>query len=393
MKEEILRINRLVAEGKLTPEDGAELIEAFVAAEKAEASSQTPPPPPQPPKDPLTEMFEKVEKAAKDSFNKVDWKDISGQVEQGAKKGFDAIKGSFEDLTKGKVNFGLFGNEEKRDVSLPLTISADKRLKIDNPLGDVRVLGRAESGTVLAEARIRGGTAEEAKARAQEYTLIIEESDSVVTIRQPDVSGLAVDLTIRLPEAVSVEVRTEMGDISVLDNPAGVRISSRAGDVKVRGAVGAVEISADSGDISLDDIESPSVTLETKSGDLALKSVRGNINARTAAGDISVQESSGKVIALETVSGDVRVDLVEAVSHSLNIRTVSGGVDVDMPDGGDCRVSLSSLRGDVATEIELEDEAKSEGRRTGKIGGGTGTLDVSAVTGDVCLRMRSTSAV
>lgn len=392
MKEEILRINRLVAEGKLTPEDGAELIEAFVAAEKAEAQS-TPPPPPQPPKDPFTGVFEKVEKAAKDGFNRVDWKEISGQVEQGAKKGFEAIRGSFEDLTKGKVNFGLFGNEERRDVSLPLTVSADKRLRIENPCGDVRVLGRAESGTVLAEARVRGGTVDEARARAQEYTVIIEESDSVVTIRQPDVSGLAVDLTIRLPEAVAVEIRTEMGDIHVLDNPAGVRISSRAGDVKIRGANGAVEVSADSGDVALEDVESPSVTLETKSGDLSLKSVRGNINARTAAGDITVKESFGKVVALETVSGDVHVDLIEPVTQSLNVRTVSGDVAIDLPDGGDCRVSLSSLRGDVATEIELEDEAKSEGRRTGKIGAGIGTLDVSAVTGDVSLRMRTTSAV
>jgi hypothetical protein len=391
MKDEILRINRLVAEGKLTPEDGAELIEAFVAAERAESAGAVPPPPP--PRDPIAGIFEKVEKAAKDNFNKVDWKDISDQVEQGAKKGFDAIKGSFEDLTKGKVNFGFFGNEEKRDVSLPLVVSGEKRLRIENPCGEVKVLGRAESGTVLAEARVRGGTAEEAKLRAQEYTLIIEESDSTVTIRQPDVSGLLVNLTVRLPEAVSVEIRTEAGDVQILDNPAGARVSSRAGDVKVKGLVGPVEISADSGDVRLQDIDSPSVTLETKSGDISLRGVRGSVNARTAAGGISMIESSGKVIALETVSGDVRVDLTEPVTHSLNVRTVSGSVEAELPDGSDCRVSLSSLRGEVSCDLPLEEEARTEGRRTGRLGAGTGTVDISAVTGEVHLKMRSTSAV
>ena len=148
----------------------------------------------------------------------------------------------------------------------------------------MKIVGHAESGTVLAEARIRGGTPEEAKARAQEYTVIIEESDALVVIRQPDVSGLTVDLTIRLPEAASVEIRTEAGDVEVLDHPAGVRVNRRSGDVKVRGAVGPVEVSADSGDVSVEDIESPSVALETKSGDLSLTRVRGNVNARTAVG-------------------------------------------------------------------------------------------------------------
>lgn len=382
MKEEIQRISRLVAEGKLSPEDGAELIEAFVNADKAQAA-------PPPPKDPLKGMFENLEKTVKG----VDWKGVTDQVEQGAKRGFEAIKGGFEDLAKGKVSFGLFNNEERREISLPLANMAGKRLRIENPCGDVKIVGRAEAGTVHADARIRGGTPEEAKARAQEYTVIVEESDSLVVIRQPDVPGLAVDLTVRLPEAASVEIRTEMGDVSVLDNPAGVRINSRSGDVKVRGAVGPVDVSADSGNVDAEDIESPSVTLETKSGDLGLLRVRGNVNARTASGGIELRESAGKVVSLESVSGDVQIDLTEPVTGSLNVRTVSGNVSIDVPDGGDCRVSLSSLRGEVVSSIVLEDEAVSEGRRTGKLGSGSGTLDVSAVTGDVELRMRSTTAV
>ncbi len=69
MKEEIQRISRLVAEGKLSPEDASELIEAFVAADKAEAQTSTPPPPGAP-KDPFKGMFENLERTVKG----VDWK-------------------------------------------------------------------------------------------------------------------------------------------------------------------------------------------------------------------------------------------------------------------------------------------------------------------------------
>ena len=385
MKSEIQRISRLVAEGKLSPEDGAELIEAFVAAERAESAPSSPPKAP----DPLKGMFENLERTVKG----VDWKEIGEGVETGAKKGFERIKGSFEELTKGKVAFGLFGNEEKREIRLPLTVSADKRLRIENPCGDVKIVGRAESGSVLADARLRGGTSEEAKARAQEYTVIVEESDALVTLRQPDVPGLSVDLTVRLPEAVAVEIRTESGDVEVLDHPAAVRVNSRSGDVRVRGASGAVEISVDSGSLTVEDSDSPSVALDTKSGDLALTRVRGNVNARTASGDVALKETAGKVVALESVSGDVTIHLAEPVTGSLNVRTVSGTVSIETPDGGDCRVSLSSLRGEVSSSIPLEDEAKAEGRTTGRLGAGAGALDVSAVTGDVRLRLRAAAAV
>jgi DUF4097 and DUF4098 domain-containing protein YvlB len=82
----------------------------------------------------------------------------------------------------------------------------------------------------------------------------------------------------------------------------------------------------------------------------------------------------------------VSVDLIEPVIASLNVRTVSGDVTLSIPEGSDCRVSLSTLRGDVACELDLKDEAKQDQRITGRLGAGLGTLDVSAVTGDVSVK-------
>ena len=379
MKDEISRITQLIAEGKLTPEDGAELIEAFVAADQADARSSPPP------KDSMKEVFENIE----DTVNGFDWKGMSEGVEANVKKGFEAIRGSFEDLTKGKIPFGFVGKEERREVRMPLEVAAHKRLRIENPCGSVRVLGRAESGTLLAEARVRGGTPEEAKRRAQEYAPIVDEGESLVVLRQPDVPGLAVDLVVRLVEGVALDVRTEAGDVTVLDHPAGVRIVTRAGSVRATGARGPVEITVDSGEIRLEDVESPSVALESKSGALALTRVRGNVNARTASGAVSIRDGAGGVLSLENVSGAVEVALAEPVRGNVNVRTVSGSVTLDIPEESDCRVSLSSLRGEVDSFLPLEELSEAEGRITGRLGDGTGQIDVSAVTGNVRLRTRT----
>jgi DUF4097 and DUF4098 domain-containing protein YvlB len=131
--------------------------------------------------------------------------------------------------------------------------------------------------------------------------------------------------------------------------------------------------------------------IETKSGDLKLTRIEGNVNARTASGNINLSQSSGKTIAIEAVSGDVNVDLESPVTGSLNVRTVSGDSLVSVVDGSDCRVSLSTLRGDVRSGIVLEEEAKADQRITGRIGSGAGTLDISAVTGNVTLEMHNSA--
>jgi len=99
------------------------------------------------------------------------------------------------------------------------------------------------------------------------------------------------------------------------------------------------------------------------------------------------------VISIETASGNVTVDLEDAISGTLNVRTVNGNALIAVPDGSDCRVSLSTLRGNVHSGLPLEDEARADSRITGRLGSGTGTLDVSAVTGNITLELRNSATV
>jgi hypothetical protein len=397
MRDEVRRINKLVAEGKLTPEDAADLIDAFYASDREEGEPEhsgptPPPPPPGAVKDPFKGIVDQIEKLTKEGIDAVDWKEVSKQARESARKGFDFLRTGIEDISKGKVNINFFGVMERKDVSLPLTIGEGKTLKIENACGDVIVSGGKETGQVTAMAKFRGSSIDDAKSKAQGYTLIIEESDHHVIIRQPDVSGLSVDLDIHVAGSVNLEIKTAAGDIHVSDTGGSCRVAAGAGDIHLSGLNGPVDINSGSGDIFVRDCETSSLNIEDKSGSIDIKRVRGNMNVRTATGDLDVTECTGKVIALESITGDVNLDLTEPISGSVNVRTVNGDAHIGVPDGSDCRVSLSTLRGDVSCEMELQDEAKAQQRITGKLGEGTGTLDVSAVTGDVALEMRKTPA-
>jgi DUF4097 and DUF4098 domain-containing protein YvlB len=390
MREEVQRIIKLVQEGKLSAEDAAELIDAFSGGQEPISEEATQPAPPKSDsKDPFRSIIEAIEKAGKEVTENVDFQQVAKQMRDGTQQSLEAIKKGFEQVAKGKFDLGWLGVVQTKDVELPLLLPTGKRLRIENPLGDVRVSGGYDKGTIHAHANFKGAAIEELKERANAYTLIVEESEHEIVIRQPDVVGLHVDVDVQLNSNGDVEIRCESGDIAVIGTGGGARISSKSGDVQLKGLAGLVEVSSASGDVSLEDCTASSVSIDGKSGDLNLNRVSANITARTASGDINLKNAKGKTLSVESVSGDVNADLEEPISGTVSIRTVNGDAKLAVPDGGDCRVTLSTLRGDVACSLVLEDESRAEQRVSGKLGNGTGTLDISAVTGDVRVEIRT----
>jgi len=420
MRDEIQRISKLVAEGKLSPEDAADLIDAFYAADRndygyeepaaasatASAASEATAEPgaatgaaagaaearPGANRDPLRSIVESIEKLTKEGIDSVNWSDVSKQARTSAKKGFEALRAGIEDISKGKVHINWPFTGEMKEVTLPLGSITGKTLKVENLCGNVKIVGNATVGSAIARARFKGQSSEDAKAKADAYSFIIEEGDHMVVIRQPDVSGLNVDLEINMPGRGMVEVRAESGNVDVLGTGGGVRVTCRSGNVTVRGADGVVEITDESGNILIEDTATPSLTIENKNGNVVAHRVRGNINARSTTGSLELTDVAGKIIAVETVSGEIEIELLEPVVGSLNARTVSGNAMIAVPDGSDCRVTLSTLRGNLTCGLELKDDAKQDKRITGRLGSGTGTIDVSAITGNVSLSLRNAVA-
>lgn len=390
----------MVQEGKISADDAAELIEAFDEADAQEpeavgvssgagSASSGAKREPTAGKDPFSAFMDTMEKFGRETAKSIDWKEISRQLRESTQQGIDALKHGLDQVNSGR-GFAWGGATEVREISLPLTVPDGKLLRVENQAGDIRISSGADLGNVTARAEFRGVTSEETKQRAAAYTLLIEESESVVLVRQPDIPNVTVDLVISLPNSVNVEVRSSSGDISVIDTKGSCRISARSADVRLRQLDGPVEVNLMSGDITLEDVSSPQVTLENKSGDLKLRRVKANISARTTSGDVEMSDIDGKTASVETVSGDIQAAFAVPVSGSLNFRTVSGNVELRVPDGSDCRVSLSSLSGDISSSLTLLDASESDRRLTGRLGEGGGTLDVSAVNGDIRLSMAKT---
>ncbi|MBS1706246.1 MAG: DUF4097 family beta strand repeat protein [Armatimonadetes bacterium] len=402
-KEQMERILKMVQEGKLSAADAAELIEAMGDGDTADSSTQ----PPQtdqaahatsdqssdektqnPPRDPFSSIIDTIEKIGKDVASSVNWQDVSAQIRQGVNRGGEALKSVVEEAKRGGFVFKI-GHVEHKKVELPFFLPEGKALKIENWSGDISVTGGAESSVVIANAEIRGSDQADAVSKAATYIPVLEESDGFLLIRQPDLSGFHVDLEIKLAQTGFVEVRSRSGDVTLHSTGGGCRVQVDSGDVTLNNLNGPVEASTSSGDIKVFKVEGPSITLESKSGDVKETEVRSVSNlVKTASGDITFEACSGKTVSVEAVAGDVKIDLDRALDGNVTIRSVQGDTMLSVPGGGDCRVTLSTLRGEVDCMLELEEMNRQDKRITGRLGDGTGSLDVSGISGNIKVRQR-----
>lgn len=379
MKEEIARIMKMVQEGKLSPEDAAELIDAMKeGSEESPQAKETGSAEPKKPIAGLKGLADAIESLGKDISESANWQEVGRQIRESVKKGLEHVKKK-----------GWFGVSETKEVELPLPSLDGKVLKVEGYSGDIKIVGGQDEGKVSAHATVRASDPEDAKKKLEEYTLIIEESDHSVIIKQPSISGLSVDMAVFIVGKAAVEARTHSGDISVLDTGMSARVSSHSGDIHIKNVEGMVEVNLNSGDVTLEDSSSSDINIENRTGDVTLRRTEGNVNVRTASGDVRVMACQGGTVALESVTGDISVDVAAPIAKAFNVRTVNGDASVTIPEGCDCRVSLSTLNGETSCEVELEDKVKSGEHVTGRLGSGTGNLDVSAVNGDISLKQRA----
>jgi len=406
MKDDLQRIMRLVQEGKLSPEDASELIEAFERDRPDPAAPPVPPAPEPPPapgtppppgpdapptaeawraNDPFSGLIDALERAGREVAQSVNWREVASTVKTNVQKGLDAVREVAEQAAQGHP-IGFWLNTEDRNVSLSLVVPEGKTLRLENTSGNITVTGGHDEGLVTARAQIRGITPEEARERADHFNLVIEESEHMVIVRPPEINNASIDLVIQLTGATPVEIRSLSGNVSVEGTGAAVRINGTSGNLSVTGAAGVVDLHTGSGDLHLDKSTALNATLESKSGDVHVGDCQGTFNVRTASGDVELARCSGRTISIEAVTGDVSIDLTEPIDGAVNVRTVQGDTTIHLMDGSNVRVALATLRGDVTCELELTDEAKQDQRITGRLGDGFGTLDVSAVSGDISLK-------
>jgi DUF4097 and DUF4098 domain-containing protein YvlB len=290
-------------------------------------------------------------------------------------------------------------------------------VEIENPLGDVVIVGADGNAGFETGIEAWGETQADAEAKVGQVEVIVEETPPTgesdepshvrISVRAPEGwrDGL-VSVSLRLPRDASVRVSTTFGQIRaegltgsvecrttsggiVLEGIEGsASAESVSGTVRAHTVGGAITINSKSGDVEADDL-CQGASVATVSGLIKLGHVEGErIEARSMSGDIAAEHVGGKApvdVVLETVSGDLRlldavgdVDLRtvsgDTVAQDLRVtglyaQTVSGDLDLGFQDSPSGRVEVGAVSGDIHLAIPLGASFRyTLSTRTGRLG-------------------------
>jgi len=248
--------------------------------------------------------------------------------------------------------------------SQTLTAAAESSFRIENSVGDIKVVSDPGATNVTMELTFigKGSTQQKADEALSEITLNINDPEGdtgvTATARHPSHSGWSgkqwqVRWVVTAPPSVRIDINDDVGDITVVGFDRGVKVSTDVGDVRISGVMGGVTVRTDVGNAV--------------------------INAQGPA-DIS------------TDVGNVRIELL-ADSQPVKVSTDVGNVHIVVPPSWAGTVKGSADVGSVNSAVAgltVNPDRSGGGRISGTIGPapGTATAELKSDVGSITIEQR-----
>jgi DUF4097 and DUF4098 domain-containing protein YvlB len=250
---------------------------------------------------------------------------------------------------------------------------------VDVAGGDVAVSGEpTDATTVTAYSTKRGPDAPVPPEELQ-----VSFSAGRLEIVQPKNSGWlrgreSLDVTVKVPAGSRCTLRTASGDVSCVGELSDLEAKTASGDVTAASVSGAAAVSTASGDVWLETVGG-AIAVHTASGDVRMRRAGGDVAVTTASGDVRLGVVGGSA-GVQTASGDIVIGSIRA--GEANVKTVSGDTSVSVARGAEVYLDLSSLTGDISSQLE-------------ETGGGEGVglrVTCRSVSGDIRISRAAAAA-
>lgn len=252
--------------------------------------------------------------------------------------------------------------EASRADSGSMARAGAKRLKVEVGAGSLEIQGTRAGTEITYEAKVTAW----AKTREQAEELLREveireggKGDSLtLESRGPgnlNHRGFSIDLTIRVPQDLFLDITDGSGSIRIEDVQGGIRIQDGSGEIELKHVGGDTRIKDGSGEIRITDLDvsrggsgagkiritdgSGRIDLDRITGDLDINDGSGDIRIVQLKGSLDLNDGSGSITILGVVgdveisdgSGNIRLD---DVSGNVRLHSVgSGGVNIGKVSG------------------------------------------------------------
>jgi DUF4097 and DUF4098 domain-containing protein YvlB len=206
----------------------------------------------------------------------------------------------------------------------------EERVRIENANGRTRVTAEERDDIEITARKIARAESEEAANRLLREISLQAESVSGRLSLEVLIPGRwnrrgRVDLDVRVPRDLRVDVSAANGRVSVEGLRASVRVRCSNGPVRVEDVIGDVEITATNAKICAADTQGRMLA-RSSNGKIGLSHHRGSVDASTSNGviDVALEELSGDGVSLATSNGRIVLELPEDVDGDVDLRVDNG---------------------------------------------------------------------
>jgi DUF4097 and DUF4098 domain-containing protein YvlB len=210
---------------------------------------------------------------------------------------------------------------EKEQV-LRLPAEGLRMLRIDCGSGWLKVSGDAALNEIVVTARITApGISERRMAEyiAERVRLSLEkEGDTARLVSEirwrfrlfSFGENARIDLTIRVPKTLALEIDDGSGSVEIEGLGAGLRLDDGSGSIEIRDVAGDVFVDDGSGGISIRRVGGD-VSVDDGSGEIEIEDVLGSVEVDDGSGSIRIDRVEKDATILSAGSGSVRIDNVK----------------------------------------------------------------------------------
>lgn len=228
-------------------------------------------------------------------------------------------------------------------------LGATPKVEVRNISGPITVTGSARTSVYLSAVK-SGGSA----AQRERLKITIEARGNALSVRtrcdrwvRGCGEGVRVRYTLHVPRSTRLQCRSVNGPVTVSRVQGGVQASTVNGKISTNG---------------------------TGSAPLGVSTVNGKITARGHSGPVETR----------SVNGPTRLELTR-LAGDVVLRTVSGSVQVKLPKNSGARVELSTVSGELVSQLPLQVSRRGRRGLSGTLGQGGPRIRARTVSGSVTI--------
>lgn len=292
--------------------------------------------------------------------------------EDGRENGWGESEGGISGFLRSLLSGIPWKERAEGEETVVLDVPPGAALRVDNANGRTRVIGEDRDDIQVGLFKTaRAESEDEAQSLIEKIQLVARDESGFVNLefdipRRWNRRG-RVDVDLRVPRDLRIEVLAANGKVCVSGMRAGVRARSSNGAVRVADVVGDVDIA-------------------TSNAKVSAQCVCGRLIARSSNGKIHVDEHEGSVDA-STSNGTIHCELSALGREGVVLATSNGRIVLELPEVVDGEVDIRVDNGVIRTNREVGGSRRERsGRVKGTLGGGGPLIKLRASNGTISLR-------